>query len=54
VTRCERCRKRPPTIHAYWGALLCTPCAVAVAELLDQHNAWPAVPWTNDDEEVLR
>lgn len=54
MTYCDRCHQTPATIHAYWGPLLCTPCAVAVAELLDHHDKWPAVPWSAADEEVLQ
>jgi hypothetical protein len=53
-TTCERCRKRSAVITAYWGPSLCRPCAGRVAELADEHDAWPPVPWTDADEEVIR
>lgn len=53
MTYCRRCKKSPSTLTAYWGDPLCSPCAVAVAELLEAKNAWPKVPWSDADEEVL-
>jgi len=50
--RCDRCKKRKPVLTAYWGPDLCRPCAQAVAALLDEHDKWPPVPWTDDDREL--
>jgi len=38
----------------YWGDPLCRPCCHVVAELLDRHDKWPAVPWNDDDRELIR
>lgn len=53
TTYCRRCKKTPSALTTYWGDPLCHPCAVAVAELLDAHDKWPPVPWTDEDEEML-
>lgn len=56
--RCRRCeregRDTAADLMAYWGHPLCRPCAVRTAEQLDERDRWPPVPWTEDDEEVLR
>lgn len=51
---CRRCKKVPADLTAYWGHPLCRPCAVLTATELDERDQWPEVPWTTDDEEVLR
>lgn len=57
TTRCVRCessgRLADAVLTSYWGHALCRPCAHAVAALLDEHDRWPAVPWTAQDEQVL-
>lgn len=54
---CKRCssagRDTDAGLVAYWGDPLCSACAQAVADLLDKRNAWPAVPWDDDDRELL-
>jgi hypothetical protein len=60
VTTCARCATfHPPRttsadLESYWGDPLCRPCARTVADLLDEHDKWPPVPWTDADEEVIR
>jgi hypothetical protein len=53
TTYCARCKKAKATLTAYWGPALCTPCAVAVAELLDAHDKWPPVPWDDEDTQMM-
>jgi hypothetical protein len=50
---CARCRTARARLTAYWGPALCRPCARTVAELLDQNDAWPPVPWTDADQELV-
>jgi hypothetical protein len=58
VTDCKRCasagQTRPSDLVSYWGDPLCRPCARAVAALLDRHDKWPSVPWTDADEELIQ
>ncbi len=50
---CARCGA-PSALTAYWNDPLCRPCAEFVAGALDELDKWPAVPWTEDDEELTR
>lgn len=55
---CARCEANkgittPAVLHAYWGPALCSPCAMAVAALLDEHDKWPTVPWTETEQAAL-
>lgn len=52
---CRRCGALEPVVTPYWskdGHQLCLPCCEIVAAQLDERDAWPPVPWS-DEEEVL-
>lgn len=54
---CRRCehegRHTEGDITAYWGHVLCRPCAVRTAEEMDERDRWPEVPWSDEDLEAL-
>ena len=40
---CARCGA-PGYIHAYWGHVICQPCAQLAAQYFDAHDNWPPLP----------
>lgn len=50
---CTRCTTQPSALPAYWGDLLCSPCAQQLARLFDERDSWPPVPWQPDEIVVL-
>lgn len=46
---CTRCAELPAALTAYWGDPLCSPCAQELADLFDEEDRWPPVPWELDE-----
>ena len=50
---CARCDEELASLTAYWGDPLCSSCAEQLADLFDEQDKWPPVPWEPSEVALL-